>query len=67
VNFRLVRARGRHEDDLREPDMGPAGVIVIDKSIWGERKGRCPAPPYSEGTLDPGGADATRFARVPQK
>jgi hypothetical protein len=28
-----------------------------------KRKGRCPAPPYSGGTLDPGGADATRFAR----
>ena len=32
-----------------------------------KRKGRCPAPPYGEGTHESGGADATRFARVPQK
>jgi len=30
-----------------------------------ERKGRCPAPPPNQGALRSGGADATRFARVP--
>jgi hypothetical protein len=32
-----------------------------------ERKGRCPPPPYSTGTHEWGGGDATRFSRVPQK
>jgi hypothetical protein len=36
-------------------------------SISYKRKGRCPAPPLSEGTFRSGGVDATRFARVPQK
>jgi uncharacterized protein (TIGR03435 family) len=31
-----------------------------------ERKGRCPATPINGGTFRKGGADATRFARVPQ-
>jgi RNA polymerase sigma factor (sigma-70 family) len=32
-----------------------------------KRKVRCPAPPESKGTFHNGGANATRFARVPQK
>jgi len=31
-----------------------------------ERKGRCPATPINGGTFRKGGADATRFARVPK-
>jgi hypothetical protein len=37
-----------------------------DPETDSRRKGHYPAPPYSEGTLDPGGADATRLPRVPQ-
>ena len=32
-----------------------------------KRKGRCPAPPTAKEHFQRGGADATRFARVPQK
>ena len=36
-------------------------------SSYQKRKGRCAAPPNSTELRDSGGADATRFARVPRK
>jgi len=40
---------------------------LLADQLTPRRKGRCPAPPINGGTFGKGGADVTRFARVPQK
>ena len=59
-------AVSRHQA-MKELSVKVARTRPVLRVFLKRPKGRCLAPPCNEGTFRKGGANATRFARVPQK